>query len=55
MFAITVGTGECTFDVDAREADLRKAFVSGLLGIADRNIVAADAIDQLTNEKGGAV
>ena len=55
LFAITIGTGECTFDVDAREADLRKAFVSGLLGIADRNIVAADAIDQAARAEGGAL
>ena len=54
LFTLTVDTGECSFEVDARASNLRRAFVSGLLGIADRNIVAADAIDQLTNAKGGA-
>ncbi|MCH8042245.1 MAG: hypothetical protein IID44_00875 [Planctomycetes bacterium] len=32
--------------VDAREADLRVAFVHSLRGIADRNLAAADAIDK---------
>ncbi len=46
LFALTVDTGECTFEVDAREADLRVAFVHSLRGIADRNLAAADAIDK---------
>ena len=48
VFALTVDMGECRFDVDAREADLRMAFVDGLRGIAARNLAASDAIDQAT-------
>ena len=55
LFAITVDTGECSFDVDAREADLRVAFVNGLRGIAERNLAAADAIDRAAGGKGGAL
>ena len=53
LFTISVDTGESRFDVDAREVDLRVAFVDSLRGIAERNLAAADAIDQLTDAKGG--
>ena len=54
VFCITIDTGSCRFDVDARDVDMQMAFVSGLLGIADRNIRAANAIDQAAGEEGGA-